>query len=168
MVPAVLLQKCKEMCRDALKVLLYKQRKAPMYFKQNRWMNWYDIISNKIRLKRSSFWVCFGSLKPLTKANFLGEFFFYLLYTFELPLVCGDNAIGGCVLEHHLLWRANIFYIFSLVHFSFDRGQAGEHHLQVTSKINTLCWIAELPQIYPHLYNHSRGDFKDSEKAFNS
>ncbi len=34
-------------------------------------------------------------------------------------------------------------------------------------KINT-GRISELPQIYPHLYNHSWGDFKDSEKAFHS
>ncbi len=81
--------------------------KAPMYFKWNRRTNWYDVISNKIRPKRSSFWVRF-------------------------------------------------------------EGQAGEQHLQVTSNINTLCWIAELPQIYPHLYDRSWRDFKDSEKAFNS
>ncbi len=57
---------------------------------------------------------------------------------------------------------------FPLVNFSFNKGQAGEHHLQVTSNMNTLCRIADLPQIYPHLYYHSQGDFKDSEIAFNS
>ncbi len=55
---------------------------------------------------------------------------------------------------------------FFPVRFSFNKGQAGEQHLQVTSNINTLCRITELPQIYPHLYDRSWRDFKDSEKAF--
>ncbi len=48
--------------------------KAPIYFKRNRRTNWYDNILNKIRPKRSLFWVRFGSSKQLTKANFLGKF----------------------------------------------------------------------------------------------
>ncbi len=130
--------------------------KAPIYFKRNRRTNWYDVISSKIRPKRSLFGVRSGSSKQLTKT---------LLNTFELPLVRGDYAIGRCVLELHLLWRAIFFFP---VHFSFNKGQAGEQHLQVTNKINTLCRIAELPQIYPHLYDRSWRDFKYSEKAFNS
>lgn len=35
--------------------------------------------------------------------------------------------------------------------------------------MNTLeCRIAKLVQMYPHLYDHSRRGFKDSENAFNS
>ncbi len=68
---------------------------------------------------------------------------FWLLSTFELPLVRGDYAIGGCVLKLCLLWHAIIII------FSFNKDQAWEQHLQVTSNINTL---SEPPQIYPHLY----------------
>ncbi len=58
--------------------------------------NWYDVISYKI----SSFW---------------------LLNTFELPLVRVDYAMGGCVLKLRLLWRAIIFFT---VRFSFNEVQA--------------------------------------------
>jgi len=44
--------------------------KTPIYFKRNR-RTWCDVISNKIRPKRSSFGVRFGSSKQLAKANFL-------------------------------------------------------------------------------------------------
>ncbi len=54
-----------------------------------------------------------------------------------------------CVLELHLLWHA----IFFPVPFSFNKGHAEQQHLQDTSNINTLCRIAELPQIYLHLYD---------------
>ncbi len=140
------------------------QLKAPIYFKRNQRTNWYDVISNKIRPKRSSFWVRFGSSKQLTKANFLGKF---VLDPKHLWATIG-------------LWRLRNRWVcsgtppsltrnfFSPVHFSFNKVQAGEQHLQVTSNINTLCWIAELPQTYPHLYDRSQRDFKDSEKAFNS
>ncbi len=69
-----------------------------------------------------------------------------------------------------VFWNSTFFDVrfFFPVRFSFNWGQAGEQHLQVTSNINTLCRIAELPQIYPHLYDRLQRDFKDSEKAFNS
>ncbi len=79
--------------------------------------------------------------------------------------VCGDYAIGGCVLELHLLWHMIFFFFYSLL---IQKRQVEKQHLQVTSNINTLCPIAVLTQIYPHLYDRSRRDFEDSEKAFNS
>ncbi len=57
-----------------IQILKYHTLKAPICFKLNQRTNWYYIISNKIRPKRSLFWVRFSSLKQLTKANFLGEF----------------------------------------------------------------------------------------------
>ncbi len=140
------------------------QLKAPIYIKWNRKTYWYDIISNKIRPKLSLFWVRFGSSKQLTKANFLGEFVLapkHLWATIGLWRLRNQWVYSGAPpsLTH---------YLFFSVCFSSNKCQAGEHHLQVTSNINTLCRIAELPQIYPHLYDRSRRDFKDSEKAFNS
>ncbi len=96
------------------------------------------------------------------KQTFWGSSF-RLINTFELPLVHGDYAIGGWIRELHLLWR-EIF--LSPVRFSFRGGQTGEQHLkqQVTSNTITLeCRISELVQIYLHLYDRSRRDFKYSE-----
>ncbi len=128
-------------------------------------MNWYDVISNKIRPKRSSFWVRFGSSKQLTKANFLGEF---VLAPKQLWAIIGPWWLRKRWVCSGAPPSLTCVFFFFPVRFSFNGGQAGEQQLQVTSNINTLCRIAEKPQIYPHLHNHSRGDFKDSEKAFSS
>ncbi len=110
----------------------------------------------------SLFWQT--SSKQLTKVNFLREF---VLAPKHLWATIGP-------------WRLRNRWVCSgappsltcdfpppRVCFLFNKGQAGEQHLQVTGNINTLCRIAELPQIYLHLYDRSRRDFKDSEKAFN-
>ncbi len=86
--------------------------------------------------------------------------------TFELPLVLGDYSIGGCVRNSTFF---DVRYFSSLVYFSFHWGQTGEQHLeqqqhQVTSNMNTQEYrIAEVVQIYPHQYDRSQRDFKDSE-----
>ncbi len=120
--------------------------KAPIYFKQNRRMTIISMMTsfqtksgrNKVRFE---FVLAVRNSSP--KSTFWGSLF-WLLNTFELPLVCGDYSIGGCVLK--------LLNFFFPVHFSFNGGQTGERHLLVTSNMNTLeCWIAELAQIYPHL-----------------
>ncbi len=58
---------------------------ALIYFKQNKRMNWCDVISNKIRPKRSSF----GVRNSLPKQTFQ-KCLFRLVNTFKLPLVRGD------------------------------------------------------------------------------
>ncbi len=62
----------------------------------------------KIRPKRSSFEFVPAVRNSSPKQTFWGSSF-WLLNTFELPLVRGDYAIGGCVLELHLLWCAIFF-----------------------------------------------------------
>ncbi len=86
--------------------------KAPIYFKRNRRTNWYDDILNKIRPKRSLFWVRFGSSKQLTKANFLGKF---VLAPKHLWATIGPWQSVG------VFWNWIFF-------FSFNKGQAGEQH----------------------------------------
>ncbi len=134
--------------------------KAPIYFKRNRRTNWYDVISNKNRPKRSLFWVRFGSSKQLTKANFLGEFVWAPKHLWA--------TIGPWRLRNRWVFWNSTFFDMQYIFFFFGSFLIQWRSSQVTSKINTLCRIAEMPQIYSHLYDRSQRDFKDSEKAFNS
>ncbi len=79
---------------------------------------------------------------------------FWLLNTFELALVRGEYTIS-------VFWSASGSFLIQQVS---GRGTTS----QVTSNINTMCRIAELPQIHPHLYDRLRRVFQDSEKVFHS
>ncbi len=87
--------------------ILWRNRnglKAPIYFKWNQRMNWYDVIPNKTHDVISNI------SKPLTKANFLGEF----------------------ILPPKLLWATSITQsvgVFLNSAFSDAQVQAGEQHL---------------------------------------
>ncbi len=61
------------------------------------------------------------------KQTFWGSSF-WLLNTFELPLVRGDYAISGCVLELQLLWRAFFFFGLFLIQLRSGRRTTSPSH----------------------------------------
>ncbi len=94
-------------------------------------------MSFRIRPKQSLFWVCFGSSKQLTKANFLREFilvpkhFWATIGPWRLRnwwLCSGTTTSLTCI-------------FFPPVRFSFNGGQAGEQYT-----VAQLFWTSFCPQ----------------------
>ncbi len=106
--------------------------------------------------------VRFGSSKQLTKANILREFVLapkHLWATIGPWWLRNRWVCSGAPPLTRNFFCPGLFVI---------KQRSGWGTTSQSHYINTLCRIAELPQIYPHLNDRSRRDCKDSEKEFNS